>query len=121
MVVGTLNNAGSVIMEIADLSDMVLKARVDESNIVSVKDNQQAKVFVNAYGEREFKGMVERVELQRKLDRDCDGVLRGVDPGPAGEGGDAALGADGQHGHHGGDDAGCAGGAEPGRGGPEDR
>ena len=75
VVVGTLNSPGSVIMQIADLTDMVLKARVDESNIVPVKDNQIAKVFVNAYGEREFKGIVERVELQRKLDRDSTGYF----------------------------------------------
>jgi HlyD family secretion protein len=75
VVVGTLNSPGSIIMEIANLSDMVLKARVDESNIVPVKDNQPAKVFVNAYGEREFKGMVERVELQRKLDKDATGYF----------------------------------------------
>lgn len=75
VVVGTLNSPGSVIMQIADLTDMVLKARVDESNIVPVKDNQIARVYVNAYGEREFKGLVERVELQRKLDRDATGYF----------------------------------------------
>ncbi|MBY0312710.1 MAG: efflux RND transporter periplasmic adaptor subunit [Phycisphaerales bacterium] len=75
VVVGTLNNAGSVIMEIADLANMVLKARVDESNIVPVKENQLAKVFINAYGERVFNGVVERVELQRKVDRDNTGYF----------------------------------------------
>lgn len=75
VVVGTLNSPGSVIMEIANLADMVLKARVDESNIVPVEQGQPAKVFINAYGEREFKGMVERVELQRKLDRDSTGFF----------------------------------------------
>lgn len=75
VVVGTLNSPGSVIMEIANLTDMVLKARVDETNILPVKDNQIAKVFINAYGEREFKGLVERVELQRRLDRDSTGYF----------------------------------------------
>jgi HlyD family secretion protein len=75
VVVGTLNSPGSVIMEIANLSDMILKARVDESNIVPVKNNQPAKVYINAYGEREFKGTVERVELQRKLDKDATGYF----------------------------------------------
>ena len=54
---------------------MILKARVDESNVVPVRDNQIAKVFINAYGEREFKGTVERVELQRRLDRDNTGYF----------------------------------------------
>jgi HlyD family secretion protein len=75
VVVGTLNSPGSVIMEIADLSRMVLKARVDESNIVPVKENQSVKVFVNAYGDREFVGFVERVELQRQVDRDNSGYF----------------------------------------------
>lgn len=75
VVIGTLNNAGSVIMEIADLSNMVLKARVDESNVVPVKPNQQAKVFINAYGEREFRGIVERIELQRRVDRENTGYF----------------------------------------------
>lgn len=75
VVVGTLNNAGSVIMEIADLGRMVLKARVDESNVLPVKENQIAKVYINAYGERVFKGFVERVELQRKVDRDNTGYF----------------------------------------------
>lgn len=75
VVTGTLNNPGSVIMEVADLSQMILKARVDESNIVPVKDGQTAKVFINAYGEREFKGRVSRVELQRKVDRDNTGYF----------------------------------------------
>lgn len=75
VVVGTLNNAGSVIMEIADLGQMVLKARVDESNVLPVKENQISKVYINAYGERVFKGHVERVELQRKVDRDNTGYF----------------------------------------------
>lgn len=75
VVIGTLNNPGSVIMEIADLSQMILKARVDESNIVPVKNGQTCKVFINAYGEREFKGRVSRVELQRKIDRDNTGYF----------------------------------------------
>lgn len=75
VVIGTLNNAASVIMEIADLSVMLLKARVDESNILPVKEGQGARVYVNAYGERVFKGTVERVELQRKVDRENNGYF----------------------------------------------
>lgn len=75
VVIGTLNNPGSVILEVADLSQMILKARVDESNIVPVKAGQIAKVFINAYGEREFKGRVSRVDLQRKTDRDNTGYF----------------------------------------------
>ena len=75
VVVGTLNNAGSVIMEIADLSHMFLKARVDETNVTPIKEKQNARVYINAYGERLFKGFVERIELQRKLDKDNTGYF----------------------------------------------
>ncbi|MDX2148985.1 MAG: efflux RND transporter periplasmic adaptor subunit [Planctomycetota bacterium] len=85
VVIGTLNNPGSVIMEIADLSQMILKARVDESNIVPVDEGQAARVYINAYGEREFTGRVSRVELQRKVDRDNTGYFEveiPLDPTP---------------------------------------
>lgn len=68
--IGTLNNAASVIMEVADLNAMLLKARVDESNIAPVEDGQKAKVFINAFPNRVFEGVVERVRPQRQVDRD---------------------------------------------------
>jgi len=70
VVVGTLNNPGSVIMEIADLSVMLLKARVDEANIAPVKDGQTAKVYVNAYRNSTFNGKVENVGLKRQVGSD---------------------------------------------------
>lgn len=70
VVVGTLNNPGSVILEIADLSVMLLRARVDEANIEPVKEGQKARVFVNALGETPLTGTVERVGLKRLVDRD---------------------------------------------------
>ena len=66
VVVGTLNNAGSIILEIADLSDMLLMARVDESNIAEVRAAQEATVYVNAYRDEPFFGAVERVGLERR-------------------------------------------------------
>jgi HlyD family secretion protein len=73
VVVGTFNNPGSVILEIADLSVMVLKARVDEANIAPVKAGQKARVFINAYRGREFSGKVDKVGLKRIVDRDGTG------------------------------------------------
>ncbi|MCC6678027.1 MAG: efflux RND transporter periplasmic adaptor subunit [Phycisphaerales bacterium] len=70
VVVGTLNNPGSVIMEIADLTDMLMKAKVDEANVAPVQPAQTAKVFINAYPERTFTATVERVKLFRQLDKD---------------------------------------------------
>lgn len=70
VVVGTLNNAGSVIMEIADLAVMLVKARVDETNIAPVKEGQKARVFVNAYPDKSLTGVVQKVGLKRLIDTD---------------------------------------------------
>jgi len=70
VVVGTLNNPGSVILEIADLSVMLLKARVDETNIAPVRDGQKARVYVNAYPDTRLVGTVDHVGLKRQLDKD---------------------------------------------------
>ncbi len=75
VLVGTLNNAASVIMEVADLSTMLMKARVDEANIAPVQAGQRATVFINAFPKREFPGVVERVGLKRLVDRDGTGYF----------------------------------------------
>jgi len=70
VLVGTLNNAASVIMQVADLRDLLVKAKVDEANIAPVRAGQNAKVFLNAYPERPFAATVERVKLVREIDKD---------------------------------------------------
>lgn len=75
VVVGTLNNASSVIMEIADLNTMLMKARVDEANIAPVRSAQPCKVFINAYTNKSFSGKVEKVGLKRLIDRDGTGYF----------------------------------------------
>jgi len=63
-VVGTLNAAGTEIMEVADLSKMILLARIDETSISRVKAGQKARVRVQAYDDV-FDGVVESVALAR--------------------------------------------------------
>ena len=70
VVVGTLNNPGSVILEVADLSTMLVKARVDEANIAPITEGQNALIYINAYADRRFTGKVEHVGLKRMMDRD---------------------------------------------------
>ncbi len=38
-----MNNPGTTILEVSDLSEMQVDAQVDESNIASVKEGQKAK------------------------------------------------------------------------------
>lgn len=70
VVVGTLNTPGSVFMEIADLSTMLVKARVDEANIAKVQKGQKCTVDIAAYEGVAFTGVVDHVGLTRKLDTD---------------------------------------------------
>lgn len=58
-----MNNAGTMIMEVADLSRMVLRARVDEGAIADVKVGQKARVRMEAYRGKVFDGTVQSVAL----------------------------------------------------------
>lgn len=60
---GTMNNAGTVIMEVADLSQMILNSRVDEAAIANVEEGQKAKIRMEAYREKVFDGKVTNVAL----------------------------------------------------------
>lgn len=75
VIVGTTNNPGSVIMEIADLSEMLLKAAVDEANIAPVEIGQEANIFINAYTDREYHGTIQRIGLKRQVAGDGTGTF----------------------------------------------
>jgi len=70
VLVGTLNNPASVILRLADLTEMLMKARIDQSNIAPVKPGQTAQVFLNAYPDRKLTGVVERIRPQRQQEQD---------------------------------------------------
>jgi HlyD family secretion protein len=60
-VLGTMNNAGSVLLTIADMSILEAEVEVDETEIPSVSLGQQAKVMIDAVPDRTFKGHVTEV------------------------------------------------------------
>ncbi len=64
-VLGMVSNVGTRIMEIADLSQMKLIARVAESDIVSVQSGQKAVVYINAHPGRRFSGVVTETSRYR--------------------------------------------------------
>ena len=66
LVLGTFNNLGQTILEIADLTEIIMRAEVDEGNIQQVKPGQKATVFVTAYPGREFPGVVDKVRPQKR-------------------------------------------------------
>ncbi len=65
VVVGTMNNAGTVIMTLADLSRMRVRLQVAEADIAKVQEGQPADIHINAFKDRVFSGVVDEVALQR--------------------------------------------------------
>lgn len=61
---GTSVNGGSVIATMADLSKVRSRALVNETDIGAVQAGQQATVTVDAYPDRPFRGIVEKIEPQ---------------------------------------------------------
>ncbi len=61
VVSGTMNNPGSVIGIIADLSEILAQVDVDETEIVNVKIGQEAVLKVDAVPDREYHGRVVEV------------------------------------------------------------
>ena len=70
VMVGTMNNAGTRIMTVADLGEMRLNARVSETDIARIVPGVSAEVFINAYKDQAFAGKVEEVALARTLEKD---------------------------------------------------
>ena len=75
VLVGTMNNPGTVILTIADLSRMVLNARVAESDVAKVAEDQAARIHINAYPDEVFNGVVRTIALQRTTVPDGTGFF----------------------------------------------
>lgn len=68
-ITGTMNNPGTEILQVADLSTMLLLAEVDEAYVGNIQPGQKAQVRVQAYGDRTFEGTVDSVALVNSLSR----------------------------------------------------
>jgi HlyD family secretion protein len=60
-IIGTMNNPGTILMTIADLSVMEVEIEVDETDVVGVAIGQPANVRVDAFPDTVFKGRVTEV------------------------------------------------------------
>jgi len=60
-VVGTMNNAGSVLLTIADMSVLEAEVEVDETEIPTVMLGQDARVTIDAVPNRTFRGRVTEI------------------------------------------------------------
>ena len=60
-VIGTMNNAGTVLLTLADMSVIQAEVEVDETNIPNVHLGQHAKITIDAIPEHTFKGHVSEI------------------------------------------------------------
>ena len=61
VVIGTMNNQGTVLATVADLSVIEAEVEVDETDIPSVKLGQTAEVTIDALPDRRFVGVVTEI------------------------------------------------------------
>jgi HlyD family secretion protein len=59
--IGTMNNPGTILMTIADLSVMEVEVEVDETDVIGVEIGQQAEVRVDAFPDQTIQGKVTEI------------------------------------------------------------
>ena len=60
-VVGTMNNAGTVLLTLADMGVIQAEVEVDETNVPNVQIGQIAKITIDAIPDKSFKGHVAEI------------------------------------------------------------
>src|SRR5205823_1282853 len=61
VITGTMNNPGAQIQVVADLCRMLVRAEVDETDVVDMKRGQKAKISVDAFPDTTFVGTVTEI------------------------------------------------------------
>jgi HlyD family secretion protein len=61
VLVGTMNNPGTVLLTVADMSVVQAELEVDETDIIDVRLGQRARVTIDAFPDREFAGRVTKI------------------------------------------------------------
>src|SRR5262249_46313953 len=61
VMIGTMNNPGTQILVVSDLSRMLVRADVDEADIVDIRPDQKSKITVDALPDTSFPGTVTEV------------------------------------------------------------
>jgi len=69
VMIGTMNNAGTVLLTVADLSVIEAELEVDETDIPNVKVGQMAKVTIDAIPDKTFAAKVTEVGTARSRPR----------------------------------------------------
>ena len=76
-VIGTMNNPGTQLMTISDMSSVEAVLMVDETDVPSVKVGQKAMLSIEAYPDQSFDGAATQVENSPipKNDADLEGLI----------------------------------------------
>jgi len=67
VIIGTMNNLGTVIMVISDLSEIEVKADVDETDIARLVLDQNVEISLDAFPDTTFKGIVTEIGNAAKI------------------------------------------------------
>lgn len=63
MALGTIQNMGTTLMVLDDMSEMIVEARLAETDAPRVAAGQPARVYINGFPDKTFQGQVRRVGL----------------------------------------------------------
>lgn len=67
VMIGTMNNPGTVIMTISDLSEIEVEVEVDETDIANVKLQQEARIEIDAFPDTTYEGGVTEIGNTAKI------------------------------------------------------
>src|SRR5207302_1164147 len=76
VITGTMNNPGSVIAVIADLSEILVEADVGETEITGIRLNEPSKVHVDAIPDKEYAGHVAEIGSSAALKQGTGAGMR---------------------------------------------
>ncbi len=67
VMIGTMNNPGTVIMTVSDLSEIEVEVEVDETDIASVGLDQEVKIEIDAFPDTTYQGRVTEIGNTAKI------------------------------------------------------
>ncbi len=76
VITGTMNNPGSVIAVIADLSKILVEADVGETEITGIRLNEPSKIHVDAIPQKEYTGHVAEIGSSAALKQGASAGMR---------------------------------------------
>jgi HlyD family secretion protein len=76
VITGTMNNPGSVIAVIADLSEILVEADVGETEITGIRLNESSKIHVDAIPDKEYDGHVAEIGSSAALKQGVGAGMR---------------------------------------------